>query len=641
MDCLKNVYFIQVGFAFGKAVYLPYAAGCIAAYAFADKEILQEYSLAGFIYRRDDINKIVDSLDSPAVAAFSNYIWNTEFNKQLALKIKERYPRCRIIFGGHVNIAEDAQVYALCCDAVIYGEGEIDFARLLRSLSGGETKEIKGVSYNISGVFTSPSRTAPPSLADLPSPYLSGVFDELINNSGDTEFLAILETNRGCPYSCTYCSWCEGSKVRFFPIDKISSEIRWLSKHKIEYCFCADANFGMFARDVKITEMLVESKRDSGYPDVFRPCYAKESDDRVFEICRMLNEYSMDKGATMAYQTLCTQALRNINRNNFTMEHFSELLAKYNEAGIPTYSELILGLPGETRESFCEGLCALLNAGQHNSVSVYYCELLPGTVMADEAYMKKFGIVGEKIPFNHIHSTEEDSICEYSNIVTSTASMPREDWVEANLFSICLQCFHSLGLLQCFSIYLRYEKNVPYKMFYESLLKNICNGGIPSAKKYFDFAQEALSVPSRGGWYYKNALLGDVSWFFEEGFFVMLLKDAEVFYTEASPFLLSFGIDDELFAQLLSYQRAVIRKPFIESEIIETDYDFCTYFNLIKKERYAPLEKRKSKIRFNYLRSFKSWEEYAKETVWYGRRRGATLLTNNAIETINDWGNPI
>ena len=78
---MKNVYFIQVGFAFGKAVYLPYAVGCLAAYAFSDNEICGEYSLAGFIYERGDVHEIADSLDSPAVAAFSNYIWNTEFNK--------------------------------------------------------------------------------------------------------------------------------------------------------------------------------------------------------------------------------------------------------------------------------------------------------------------------------------------------------------------------------------------------------------------------------------------------------------------------------------------------------------------------------------------------------------------------------
>jgi hypothetical protein len=92
----------------------------------------------------------------------------------------------------------------------------------------------------------------------------------------------------------------------------------------------------------------------------------------------------------MAYQTLCDDALKNINRKNLTMEHFSDLMASYTEANIPTYSELILGLPGETAESFCQGLCKLLRAGQHNSISVYYCELLPNAPMCEPEYMKKY-----------------------------------------------------------------------------------------------------------------------------------------------------------------------------------------------------------------------------------------------------------
>ena len=86
------------------------------------------------------------------------------------------------------------------------------------------------------------------------------------------------------------------------------------------------------------------------------------------------------------------------------MEHFSTLMQKYNEAGIPTYSELILGLPGETKESFCKGICRLLENGQHNSVSVYHCEVLPNSELALPEYVDKHKIEVIKVAFNHIHS---------------------------------------------------------------------------------------------------------------------------------------------------------------------------------------------------------------------------------------------
>ena len=83
---------------------------------------------------------------------------------------------------------------------------------------------------------------------------------------------------------------------------------------------------------------------------------------------------------------------RNIGRKNLTMEHFASLMKKYNEAGIPTYSELILGLPAETKESFCKGICKLLENGQHNSVSVYHCEVLPNSELAQPEYIEKHKI---------------------------------------------------------------------------------------------------------------------------------------------------------------------------------------------------------------------------------------------------------
>ena len=110
---------------------------------------------------------------------------------------------------------------------------------------------------------------------------------------------------------------------------------------------------------------MEELNKATGFPKVFRPCYEKNSADRVFRISKTLNSRGLDKGATMAYQTLCDDALKNINRKNLTMEHFSGLMASYTEANIPTYSELILGLPGETYESFSKGIETLFEEGQH------------------------------------------------------------------------------------------------------------------------------------------------------------------------------------------------------------------------------------------------------------------------------------
>ena len=89
---MKNIYFIQVGFAFDKSVYLPYATGTIVAYCKNQPDIASEYDFKEIIFRRDDIEKVVSGMESPYLVAFSTYVWNVEYNKALARAVKEKYP---------------------------------------------------------------------------------------------------------------------------------------------------------------------------------------------------------------------------------------------------------------------------------------------------------------------------------------------------------------------------------------------------------------------------------------------------------------------------------------------------------------------------------------------------------------------
>ena len=625
---MKNVYFIQVGFAFDKSVYLPYATGTIVAYCKSRPEIAAEYDFKEIIFRRDDIEKIVDGMESPYIAAFSTYVWNVEFNKALAKAVKERYPECIIIFGGHSVSDRMEFLKNDYIDILTLGEGEEVTANLLTALSeGADLSDCCGIAFRDtdgSPILTAPN--CPESVEDYPSPYLTGVFDSIIEKNPDTMFDTIIETNRGCPYNCAYCDWSNHKKLRLFPMEKVKGELEWLSEHKIEYCFCADSNFGMFDRDVEIAEYIVELNSRTGFPKVFRPCYEKNSAERVFRISQILNSRGIDKGATMAYQTLCDDALKNINRKNLTMEHFSDLMASYTQANIPTYSELILGLPGETAESFCQGLCKLLRAGQHNSISVYYCELLPNAPMCDPDYMKKFAIEPIKVQFNHIHSAsgKKDSIPEYSYLVRSTSTLSREGWVYANLFSICLQCFHSLGLFRFFAIYAYYELGIDYYDFYKSLL-DYCLADEELAGSLFREIKRKLDGSLEGEWNHSNPVFGNVTWFFEEGVYLEFLYAFDEFEEFADRFVKPLFEDESIYEELKKFQLGVIKLPREDCSEFECEYNFSKYFRNIGKKKSVKLEKKKKKYLLKAVKEYEDWPTFAKEIVWYGRRKGATL----------------
>ncbi len=624
---MKNIYMVQVGFSFDNSVYLPYSVASIIAFCKSVPQIKSEFNFIKPIYKREKIAEIVESLKNPYLMGFSCYLWNTEFNKALAKAVKEKYPDCIIVFGGH-NTPDDGSMLKTepYIDIIMTGEGEETFASLLIEK---DLNDVPNIFYNKDGKIIKTYEKFYEDISFYPSPFLDGTLDEVIDEDTDTDFLSVLETNRGCPFSCAYCDWCAKKSIREFPIERINAEIKWLSEHKIEYIFCADANFGLLPRDEEIIDTLISYKKQNGYPDVFRCCYTKNSNDRVFRMCKKLNEYGMDKGATLAYQSLSEEVLENIGRKNLSMEHFADLLKKYNAAGIPSYSELILGLPGETKQSFCKGLCTLLEQGQHNSVSVYYCEVLPNSPLGKTEMIEKYGIEKVKIKFNHIHSANDikEEIEEYSHIIRSTNTMSRKDWVATNLFSVCLQTFHSLGLLRCFALYLR-QNGVGYFDFYSSLLDYIMNEDSGFLHKLFESFKDKYENSEDGEWNYYNPELGNIVWFFEEGAYIECLKNYTDYKKSILPFLAKWNIDEKLFKNIELYQDNVLKQPFKSEYVFTCDYDLHSYFKTAMQGEKAKLEKQKTSYAFVQTSIYSSWHDFAKETVWYGRRKGASNFFN-------------
>ena len=320
--------------------------------------------------------------------------------------------------------------------------------------------KIPNISYRDSGIPIK-APVAKITLKDYPSPYLTGIFDDIIKNK-KYPFSCVLETNRGCPFDCCYCDWGElGSPVRLFPLEKVFAELEWISDNNIEFVYCVDANFGMFERDYQIAEKLVELKERNNHPSRLQVSYAKNNPDMVFKINKLLSQHGIGKGATISLQSMSEDVLKNIGRSNIDRREYKRLLKMYNDAGISTYTELIIGLPGETLDSFKNGLCELLELGQHKSVSTYHCELLPNSRMSTKEFREKYQIGTVSTALEQYHCENmEDTLSGFSNLVVSTSTMSQDEWIHANLFSSFLQAFHHLGLTQSLAIYARQEYGI-------------------------------------------------------------------------------------------------------------------------------------------------------------------------------------
>ncbi|MDR1806185.1 MAG: radical SAM protein [Clostridium sp.] len=635
---MKNIYFVQAGYLYGNNAHFPYACGCIAAYAWQNPAVRESYSPGRFIFLREKIDEAIESLESPYLVAFSNYVWNFEYHKLFAERLKKRYPECLVVFGGHQilnNSSKQLGEYPFI-DFLIHGAGEIPFERLLLALNGeGALSSVPNISYRgeDGGLISTP--VEPCQSADFPSPYLSGMFDGILEKYS-FDFAMIMETNRGCPYRCAFCDWgTVRSRLLEFPMERVKAEIDWAAKHHIDLIFCADSNFGILARDEEIVDYCIESKKRTGFPIKFDTCFAKNSDLRVFEINNRLHKNGMSKGATLSFQSTSQAALENVGRKNLTFERYSELMALYNSHGVPTHSELILGLAGETYDSFCEGIDKLIDAGQHSSLDVYLCELLPNAEIAEAAYVEKHGIELASIRREQEHCVPDDEEApEYMNVICKTNTMPRADWVRANVFSNLVQGLHGLGLTQFVAIYLHNELGLRYKDFYNSLIawarenpSTVLGGRLSDLEGHFaaivdNGSGEVVQVDSR---------FGAVNWGLEEILFLCLAVQPEAFFDDLNSFLGQFPIQDDLRAELLKYQRTMAVLPEAPQER-HFSYDFHRYFSAALANTPEPLIKADMTVAFPRQGELKSLPDYAREVVWYGRRGGNNMRTDAEVK---------
>ena len=460
----KNLYLFQpqytMNFQGTTQNWLPYSAGCLWAYANEKSDIVKEHwNLDGLYFARDKIDEVLEKMEEPVLAGFSTYVWNEQYNLHMAYAIKERWPNCIIAFGGPQVNESDLDTYPWI-DLVMLSEGEKQFTMLLEDIHNNKP---------LKTIYTGQRIT---DLSELPSPFTTGVFDKLIADNPDIIWQTPFETSRGCPFSCTFCDWgsLTYSKVKQYEFERLEEEIIWMSKNPIAYVFMADANFGIFKkRDVDLAKMF-HKHLDNSRMDKINIQYAKNSNDHVIEIGKALGR--LGKGITLSQQSMSPTVLEEIKRTNMDINKLNEMLDKTEEADLDAYSEMIIGLPGETLESWKKGMGEILEAGQHNCVEVWYAQTLKNSDMSTIESREKYGIKTVLVKDYIFLYNDPDDIPEYVEVVSGTKDMPTEDMIEAYMYSWMVVRFHVYGYTYALARYAR-QKGISYNDFYEKMFSLI------------------------------------------------------------------------------------------------------------------------------------------------------------------------
>ena len=460
---MRNLYMFQPQYAVEvrkeDTYWLPYSVGCLWAYCLQYGDVSSGYHLKDFIFKRENPEELVARLEDPVVCAFSTYIWNEQYNLHVAKLIKEKHPNCVIEFGGPQATEKLAKYDFIDC--IIISEGEQSFLDLLRKIIMHEPYERIYKKERIDDL-------------DFQSPYQLGVFNKIVADNPDVLWSMTIETNRGCPHRCTYCDWggMTYQKVKHFGLERIEHDINWAARNNVGFIFNADANFGMFKeRDLEIAKLFRDAA-NRGKIEAINVQYSKNSTEVIFEIAQVLGDIS--RGVTLSVQSMNESTLKSIKRKNMSINKISEQIEKSKKYGVKTYTELILGLPEETLDSWKDGFAQILECGQHESIDVWFCQMFGDTDLNSALSREVHGIKTIKAEDYMSFSKDDHGIKEVIELISETNTMTNDELIEAYLYGWLVIQFHIAGYTQLVAKHLN-SFGMGYRSFYDKLFAYIKN----------------------------------------------------------------------------------------------------------------------------------------------------------------------
>ena len=401
----------------------------------------------------DEIDKAVNE-NPPDILGLSNYCWSHNVSYEIFKMCKKTNPNVVTIWGGPnfpIDFPSQKKFMERYKEVDIYvpTEGEIGFSnvvkKVLESNSIDEVKQkitqnpIDGcVSRNEQGQIqcTIPTLRIS-SLDEIPSPYLNGMMTKFF----DGKLTPMLQTNRGCPFHCTFCTdgRDEVNKVNSFDIKRVQSEIQYIAEHipkNTHSLHISDLNFGMYPRDIEICESLAKIQEKFGYPKYIKCTTGKNQKDKIIKAIKRLNR---SLRVTMSVQSLDPDVLNNIRRDNISVDHMLALYPAIKEANLQTTSEVILGLPGETYSNHIQTLRDLIRA-KMDEIVVHTCMLLDGSEMNLPEERKKWGM---KTKFRVLQrdfaelSSGKKAI-EYEEVVVGSNTMTFEEYINLRILAFII-----------------------------------------------------------------------------------------------------------------------------------------------------------------------------------------------------------
>ena len=536
-------------------------------------------------------------------------------------------------------------------DIATIGEGERVFSLFLENFPTKNWNDVPSISYYGANneIITNPQAERIKDMNEIPSPFLEGYFDSLLKENPDERWIGLWETNRGCPFACTFCDWGVGfkNKVGKYDLDgRLYYEIDWFSKNKIEFVFNCDANFGIYKdRDYPIVQKFVRNKEKYGYPHALSVQNTKNSNIESYKIQKLLSDSGLSKGALIAFQSLDPVTLKAIKRSNIKLDVYFDLQAKFMKDGIKTFSDIILGLPEETYDSFTKGVSKLISLGQHNRIQFNNLSILPNTDMGDPEYLEKYEMKVVENDIINIHGALGewlDDIYETQQMVVGTKSMPDEDWVKTRVFGYVVAFLHFNKLFQIPIILANSVYGIDYKELFTAFVTEEKTKTGAFSDLISVFYKHTRGMQDGGPEFMSSKKWLNIWWPPDELAFIKAVTEDKLddFYVDAKEILYSV-LDkhdiknyDKVISDSILLNKSLIKLPNQTQDLqVKLNWNISDVYNQTLLGKPSVLRRGD----FTYFidrtsETWDSWEDWCEKVVWWSNKKGAYLYDSLVVE---------
>jgi len=310
----------------------------------------------------------------PTVIGLGVYIWNVRPSLEVVTLLKRLRPEIRIVLGGpEVSYETEHQEIVALADHTITGEADLAFADLCRALLESPAP------------LTPPLRIlhAPlPDLARLRLPYAHYTEQDIAHR------VLYIEASRGCPFTCEFCLSSLDIPVRQFPLETFLASLKHLLDRGARQFKFVDRTFNL---NLVVSRAILRFFREHWRDGLF--LHFEMIPDRLPDALRdeiawfPSGAVQLEIGIQSFNPEVCTLHSRRQDLVR-TAENFRFLR---ESTGVHIHADLIVGLPGETLESFGAGFDRLVSFGPQE-IQVGILKRLRGTpiIRHDDAWAMRY-----------------------------------------------------------------------------------------------------------------------------------------------------------------------------------------------------------------------------------------------------------